>query len=125
MKTNNDFGIFIHKKRIQNQISLRDFSRQIGISAEYLSKIENGLRPTPNFEVLERIATQLLLAPQEKEILYDLAAETKPYLSLAQDLLMYIKENKNIHTALRLAKRYGADENDWQNFVEILTNKYS
>ena len=64
MKTNNDLGIFINKKRIQKQISLRNFSRQIGISAEYLSKIENGLRPAPSIEVLEKITIQLLLSPQ-------------------------------------------------------------
>ena len=70
MKINNDIGIFIRQKRIQKQISLRNFSRQVGISAEYLSKIENGFRPAPNVEILERIATQLLLSTQEKEILY-------------------------------------------------------
>lgn len=42
MKMNNDVGIFIKQKRIQKNISLRAFSREIGISAEYLSKIENG-----------------------------------------------------------------------------------
>lgn len=124
MKTNNDLGIFINKKRIQKQISLRNFSRQIGISAEYLSKIENGQRPAPSIEVLEKITIQLLLSPQEKEILYDLAADSKPYLSLAPDLLVYIKENNSIHKALRLAKRSEANEEDWQVFIEFLTNKY-
>lgn len=124
MKTNNDLGIFINKKRIQKQISLRNFSRQIGISAEYLSKIENGQRPAPSIEVLEKITIQLLLSPQEKEILYDLAADSKPYLALAPDLLVYIKENNSIHKALRLAKRCEANEEDWQVFIEFLTNKY-
>ena len=124
MKTNNDLGIFINKKRIQKQISLRNFSRQIGISAEYLSKIENGQRPAPSIEVLEKITIQLLLSPQEKEILYDLAADSKPYLSIAPDLLVYIKENNSIHKALRLAKRCYANEEDWQVFIEFLTNKY-
>ncbi|MDD6848321.1 MAG: helix-turn-helix transcriptional regulator [Oscillospiraceae bacterium] len=124
MKINNDIGIFIQQKRIEKQISLRSFSRQIEISAEYLSKIENGLRPAPNVKVLEKISTQLLLSPQETEILYDLAAESKSYLSLASDLLVYITENKSIHKALRLAKRCGANEDDWQFFVEFLTNKY-
>lgn len=120
----NDIGIFIKQKRIQKQISLRSFSREIRVSAEYLSKIENGLRPAPNVEVLERIATKLMLSPLEKETLYDLAAESKSYLSLAPDLLMYIKENTSIHRALRLAKRCGANEKDWQIFIDLLTKKY-
>ena len=124
MKINNDIGIFIRQKRIQKQISLRNFSRQVGISAEYLSKIENGLRPAPNVEILERIATQLLLSTQEKEILYDLVAESKSYLSLAPDLLAYIKENTSIHKALRLSKRCGANEEDWLIFIDYLTQKY-
>lgn len=124
MKMNNNIGIFIKQKRIQKHISLRSFSREIGISAEYLSKIENGFRAAPNEEVLVKMATKLMLSPEEKEKLYDLAADSKPYLSLASDLLLYIKQNKSIHKALRLAKRCGANEEDWQNFIELLSKKY-
>lgn len=47
------FGAFINKKRIDTGISLRNFSKKIGISPEYLSKIENGLRAAPNIEIIE------------------------------------------------------------------------
>lgn len=43
----NQFGVFINKRRNEKQISLRSFSSMIGISPEYLSKIENGLRSAP------------------------------------------------------------------------------
>jgi transcriptional regulator with XRE-family HTH domain len=118
------FGAFISEKRSSKQISLRAFSRQIGISPEYLSKIENGLRYAPKDEVLERIANVLLFSPEEKEILYDLAAESKQRLSLASDLIVYINETDNVHTALRLAKRSGANEEDWQKFIAYLSKKY-
>ncbi|RGS75926.1 XRE family transcriptional regulator [Ruminococcus bromii] len=107
----------------------------IGISPEYLSKIENGLRTAPNIDTLglrtapnidtlEIIANKLLLSPEEKEIFYDLAAESKSYLSLAPDLLLYIRENTNVHKALRLAKRCGANGEDWQILIEFITEKY-
>lgn len=53
------FGLFVNEKRIEKQITLRNFSCMIDISPEYLSKIENGLRAAPNDEVLERIATSI------------------------------------------------------------------
>ncbi len=118
------FGTFIKRKRLDNCISLRIFSKMIGISPEYLSKIENGLRAAPNIDTLEIIATKLLLSPEEKEIFYDLAAESKSYLSLAPDLLLYIRENTNVHKALRLAKRCDANGEDWQIFIEFIAEKY-
>ncbi|MGN0476098.1 MAG: helix-turn-helix domain-containing protein, partial [Ruminococcus sp.] len=36
------FGLFIKEKREQKYISLRNFSKMIGISPVYLSNIENG-----------------------------------------------------------------------------------
>lgn len=124
MKTNNSIGIFIRQRRIQKQISLRTFSRKIGVSPEYLSKIENGFRSAPNDEVLERITTELSLSTEEKEKFFDLSADSKSYLSLASDLILYIKANKCTHEALRIAKRCGANEEDWQYFISYLTNKY-
>ena len=118
------FGTFIKRKRLDNCISLRTFSKMIGISPEYLSKIENGLRTAPNIDTLEIIANKLLLSPEEKEIFYVLAAESKSYLSLAPDLLLYIRENTNVHKALRLAKRCGANGEDWQILIEFITEKY-
>lgn len=105
-------------------MSLREFSRRIGISPEYLSKIENELRSAPKDDTLEKMADKLGLNIDEREMLFDLAADSKPYLSLASDLLLYIKQNKSIHKALRLAKRCDADEEDWQNFIDFLSEKY-
>mgnify|MGYP002323754650 CR=1 FL=1 len=120
----NNFSSFISKKRKEKKMSLREFSRRIGISPEYLSKIENELRSAPKDDTLEKMADKLGLNIDEREMLFDLAADSKPYLSLASDLLLYIKQNKSIHKALRLAKRCDADEEDWQNFIDFLSEKY-
>ena len=100
------FGEFIKKKRIEKNISLRAFSNLIDISSEYLSKIENGLRAAPNKKVIEKIAAKLILDDLEKDVLFDLAAESKPYISLALDLVQYIKENEMAYKTLRITKRY-------------------
>lgn len=120
----NTFGAFISDKRSNKEISVRAFSKKIGISAEYLSKIKNGLRYAPKDDVVEQIAKELMLSIEEKEILYDLAAESKPIPSLATDLIEYIYNIEGVHKALRLAKRYGANEEDWQKIISFLSGKY-
>lgn len=77
---------------LEKMISLRNFSKMTEISSEYLSKIEYGLRYAPKDDIFEKIANKLALRDEEKEQLYDLATAAKPNLSLALDLIEYIKE---------------------------------
>lgn len=121
---NMNFGTFISEKRREKDISLRSFSKMIDISPEYLSKIENGLRSAPKDSILEKIADKLLLNNEEKELLFDLAAESKPYLSLASDLTKYICENEIVHNTLRLAKRSKLTDEEWQYIFENILNKH-
>lgn len=112
------FGAFISEKRNARKISLRAFSSMIEISPEYLSKIENDLRSAPKDIVLERIATALILNTEERETLFDLAAKSKPYLSLATDLVKYVYENEMAYKTLRFAKRNELTNSDWQKILE-------
>lgn len=118
------FGAFISEKRLQKNISLRGFSRMVGISPEYLSKIENDLRAAPKDVILKKMADELCLNIDEREILFDLAAESKHYLSLATDLVEYIHNNKIINDTLRLAKRYRMTSKEWQEVFDFIYNKY-
>lgn len=118
------FDIFIKKKRLENKISLRVFSQMIDISPEYLSKIENGLRAAPRDEVLNRIANKLSLSSKEKEKLFDLAAESKANLSLASDLVEYIRNNEIVHKTLRMAKRCKVITEEWQEIFDNITKKH-
>lgn len=124
-KYEKNFGTFISKKRIERGVSLRAFSTMIEISPEYLSKIENNLRAAPKDIVVERIADVLILNNEERETLFDLAAESKPCLSLASDLVKYVKENKMVYKALRFAKRKELTDIDWQEILEYITKTYS
>ena len=118
------FGLFLLNKRIEHNYSLREFSRIIGISPEYLSKIENNLRSAPKDIIVERIADVLFLNNEEREKLFDLAAESKPCLSLASDLVKYVKENKMVYKTLRFAKRNELTNSDWQKILEHITKTY-
>lgn len=118
------FGAFISEKRHEKDISLRAFSSMIDISPEYLSKIENNLRAAPKDVVLERISELLILNNEEREMLFDLAAESKPYLSLASDLVKYVKENEMIYKTLRLARRKDLTNKDWQEIFEYISNTH-
>lgn len=118
------FGAFISEKRHQKDISLRAFSRMIDISPEYLSKIENNLRAAPKEAVLERICELLVLSDEEKEVLFDLAAKSKPYLTLAFDLVEYVNKNEMIHKTLRFAKRKELTNKDWQEIFEYVSSTH-
>lgn len=120
----NTLGSFIVNKRQEKKISLRALSRIVGISPEYLSKIENGLRYAPKDDILEKIANKLALRDEEKEQLYDLAAEAKPNLSLALDLIEYIKENEMLHKTLRIAKRNKLSNKEWEEILEYICDFY-
>lgn len=93
-------GAFIRGKREQRQMLVRGFSCVIGISAEYLSKIENGLRSAPKDYIVERIAEKLVFNQEETEMLFDLAAESKGVNSLASDLIVYINNSESLHKVL-------------------------
>lgn len=118
------FGAFINEKRLEKNISLRCFSKMIDISSEYLSKIENGLRSAPKDMILEKMADKLSLNFEEREELFDLAADSKPYLSLSSDLIEYINENEIIHKTLRLAKRSQLTNEEWEKIFEQISRTH-
>lgn len=118
------FGSFINEKRIENQITLRAFSQMLDISPEYLSKIENNLRPAPKDIILEKMADKLLLSIEDREILFDLAADSKANLSIATDLIEYIRENDIVHKTLRVAKRCKLATEEWQEIFDNISKKH-
>ncbi len=120
---NNTFGSFIKAKRIYNYLSVRAFSELIDISATYLSKIENGIKPAPKESILEKMADVLLLNADEKERFYDLAARTKGDKALAKDLIEYINENEIIHKTLRTSKRLDINPCEWEKIYKQFINK--
>lgn len=122
MKTT--FGLFVNNKRHEKNITLRVFANSIGISLVYASNIENGVRPAPTYEILLRISKTLVLNEDEKEMMFDLAAESKNTPSIATDLVIYINDNKIVIDALRKAKRLNISDEDWKDFIINISEKY-
>ena len=114
------FGSFIFEKRTQKNISLRGFAEMIEVSPVYVSSMEKGRRAAPTNRVLMKIAKVLSLSEEEKVLMFDLAANSKRALTLADDLLEYINDNEIVHKALRTAKKRNADNEVWQRFIDNL-----
>ena len=112
-----DFGVFIMQTRIKKEYSLRKFAEIIQISPEYLSKIENGVRPAPSKDILKRMAKELNLNQSEKEKFFDLAAQTKSECFIAVDLAEYINSHPVIFRTLRLSKRANVSDDEWMRFA--------
>lgn len=121
----NDFGLFVNNKRVEKKITLRGFANTIGISLVYASNIENGIRPAPSYEVLLKISKILVLNEDEQDLMFDLAAKSKNTPSIANDLVIYVNDNNIVYAALRKAKRLNISDEDWNDFIDNISEKYT
>ena len=116
-----NFGEFIVAKRTAKGISLRKMAEIVGLSAPFWSDVEKGRKNPPKLEKLELIAQHLMLTDEEKALMLDLAGKKRE--SVAPDTSAYSMQNGYVAAALRTAKDLGADEEDWEKFVEDLKKR--
>ena len=121
MASKQSFGSFIIKKRMEIQMTAREFSKRINLSAVYICDIEKDRRPAPRAEVLDRMANALSLSSSDRDIFYDLAAKSKNTVS--EDLPEYIMKNNEVRQALRMSKDLDIDMMMWQDFMAQMKNK--
>lgn len=119
----NAFGYYIKDKRIEKNISIRTLASLAGISATYVSNIENGLRSAPSMEIIQRLAEALELSGEEKLLFYDIAVSDRSDM-VAADVAEYLKNNYVANDAIRSLMELGISEEDWQNFVNRMKEKY-
>jgi transcriptional regulator with XRE-family HTH domain len=112
------WGIYIAQKRRESKRTLRETAKQIGITAVYLSEMENGKKTNPSGEIMQKMIAVLCLNEEETALFYDLHAKVNGIVS--QDLPEYIMGDDNIRKALRKAKKKPATERDWQGFIDEL-----
>ncbi len=120
-ETYRNFGEFIVAKRMQRDISLRKMAELMGVSAPFWSDIEKGRKNPPKLEKLELLAKHLMLTDEDKSIMLDLAGKERD--AVAPDIPAYIMENDYVAAALRTVRDLGADEEDWDKFVEDLKKR--
>jgi transcriptional regulator with XRE-family HTH domain len=63
MKTS--FGDFIRNKREQQQLKMNDFSRQLGISSAYWSRIERNMEKPPKDALIQKASVILKIDPDD------------------------------------------------------------
>ena len=115
------FGDFLHAKRMEKGVSYRELAEVIQVTAPYISDIEKGRRNAPVMDKLKILSDYFALTKEEEIQMLDLAGEKKD--DLPPDLPGYIKGNTAAVTALRTARDLGANEQDWQRFVDDLKKR--
>ncbi|NCB66682.1 MAG: XRE family transcriptional regulator [Bacilli bacterium] len=120
-KTTVTFGEYLKHKREEKQISLREVARTLGVSAPFLSDVENNRRGPLTEERLADLVKVLNLNEKEKAEMYDIVGKQKGLL--APDLNPYVTERPYVNAALRTARNLEANEEDWQRFVDDLIKR--
>lgn len=119
MKNNNSsFGEFLHSKRVEKDLTLRELARRLEVSAPFLSDVEKNRCAPLTTERLEKVALILIMTEDEKSEMYDLVGKQRD--SVAPDLPEYIKTRDYVSMALRAARDLDAGEAEWLKFVEEL-----
>ena len=116
--TEKSFGTFIREKREQMGLSVRALALKVGISAVYLSDIENFNRPAPRkTEVFDKLVTALHLTEDDQAYMKKTALASR-----TEDIERYLKENPRVCAALRIAQDLPDDEinKEWEIFISRL-----
>jgi len=123
MEQEKTFGSFITEKRLRKEISLRQFAIKLDLSPVYVCNFEKDRRAAPKDDILDRIASLLMLNKEETEKMYDLAAKSKNIPTVSSDLPAYIMDKDIVRVALRTAKDVDATDAEWQEFIEKLNKR--
>ena len=115
------FGQYLKMLREARDITLRELSRQAGLSAPYLSDVENDRSQPLTKDRIEKVINVLQLSDEEQNHLFDLAGRERN--EVAADLPEYIMENDFVTAALRAARDLKAGEEEWQRFVDELKKR--
>ena len=114
------FGEYVKEKRQTKNITLRAFAEKLGIAPAYMSDIEKSKRNAPTQDILDNMVVVLNLTNDEKNELFDLAAQSKDVV--AKDLTEYITDNASVRVALRKAKENNIGGDEWIKIIEEMIN---
>ena len=109
------FGQVVRELRMKHKdySSLREFARKVGLSAAYLSRIENEKEPPPSEMVVERIAEAL---GADKYELFSYAGKIP-----AEFLETFKKNPKGVASFMRRVQEVGVEsDSDWKEIESKL-----
>lgn len=116
------FGSYVREKRMARGLSLRGLAAKLEVSPVYMSNMENDRRPAPAKEKLDHLIEILGLCQEDVERLLDLAARSRTR-QVSADLPEYIMERDIVRAALRTAKEVDATDEEWQEFINRITQR--
>lgn len=115
------FGEYVKQRREQLGKTQRGFAAEVGLSAAYLSDIENGNRRAPE-KYLDRFAQALEITDEEElYTFYDMAGMSQK--GQHADINSYIDDLPHARIALRTARDFDYTDEDWQKLIEIIKKK--
>ncbi len=119
-----NFGEFVRQKRIDTELSLREFCQKIGADPSNWSKIERDLLPAPaSREFLESIAKNLNLKKSEQQwfTFFDLASLSQ------QKIPDDVYEDENVLAALpvffRTVRGEKPSEEELNNLITLIRQR--
>uniref|UniRef100_UPI000A93536B helix-turn-helix domain-containing protein n=1 Tax=Nocardia fusca TaxID=941183 RepID=UPI000A93536B len=71
-------GVSAGRRRRANGLRREELAALAGISADYLTRLEQGRATAPSTQVVESLARALRLADTERDLLYRLAGRAAP-----------------------------------------------
>ncbi len=99
-----NFSSFVFKKRKENKKSLQAIANQVAVSKPYIYDIEKGNNNPPvDYKKLNEWAKALSLTTEEREILFDLAVESRD--AVPSDVTEAILNNQNIKIVIRAIEK--------------------
>jgi len=110
------FGQIIRELRIKNREydSLREFARKVGLSAAYLSRIENEKEPPPSELIVEKLAEAL---GADKYELFSYAGKVP-----TEFLETFKKNPRGMASFMRRVKEAGLETNgEWKELEKNLS----
>ena len=118
------FGDYLRDKREKSNLKAKVAAKNWKISPGYLSSLENGKRSAPSFDLLTEIADSLELSRDDRNMLYDLAAESKNPPELPRDITEYVYQNPVIRDLLRYAMTCKLQEKEWNVIFNFVKSNY-
>ena len=121
-----DFGQFIRSKRLKDsrELTLRDISKELGISLSMLSDIEKGRRNPFDGDKIEKFCAYLNLSEKDKAHIYDLAAKKRGDIPEdIDDIMMYSDIGYMARCALRMSNKGILEKQDWEEFIQKALQK--
>ena len=110
------FGQIVRELRIKNREydSLREFARKVGLSAAYLSRIENEKEPPPSELIVEKLAEAL---GADKYELFSYAGKVP-----TEFLETFKKNPKGMASFMRRVKEAGLETNgEWKELEKNIS----